>query len=264
MTDTPLPPAPVAPRRLSRFHFGWVVPVFLRPRQAFADIVAHASGSWLTPLLLLTLAALLQVIASGYVRQQMAFMGQIQLPPDFQYYTPEQQAQFMQTAQATQSPVFLYVLPAALRIGQIWLGWLLVGGLLHLVLTMLGGRGDTGAALNLMAWAGLPLGVRDVVQAVAIFSSGKLIQSTGLAGFVDVTAGNTGAVFAAAFLALVDIYLIWHIALLIVGVNAGTALARPKVWGGVLATLLFVLSFQALVGFGLAQAGGMSIVRPFF
>lgn len=263
MTNTSLPPAPVAPRRPSRFHFGWVLPVFLRPRQAFAEIVSHANGSWLTPLLLLTLAALLQVGASGYVRQQMALTGEMQLPPDFQYYTPEQQAQFMQAAQATQSPVFLYVLPAAVRIGQIWLGWLLVGGLLHLILTMLGGRGDTGAALNLVAWAGLPLGVRDLVQAVAIFSSGKLIQSTGFAGFVDATSGGAAA-FAAAFLALVDIYLIWHIALLIVGVNTGTALARPKVWGGVLVTLLFVLSFQALIGFGLSQLGGTSIIRPFF
>ena len=39
-------------------------------------------------------------------------MGEITYPPDYQYYTPEQQAQYMQAIQSTQGPVFVYVLPS--------------------------------------------------------------------------------------------------------------------------------------------------------
>lgn len=39
-----------------------------------------------------------------------------------------------------------------------------MGGLLHLVLTMLGGRDSTGGALNIVAWAALPFALRDLVR----------------------------------------------------------------------------------------------------
>ncbi|MGH2524117.1 MAG: hypothetical protein ACRDH2_16545, partial [Anaerolineales bacterium] len=70
--------------------------------------------------------------------------------------------------------------------------------------------------------------------------------------------------FLAAFLGLIDIYLIWHIVLLVFGVRAGNGLATAKAAGGVLLAMLLVLLLQALPGFLFAQLSGLNIIRPFF
>jgi hypothetical protein len=246
-----------------RLHFDWVSAVLFRPRQAFARIAAQASGVWLTPILILTLVALVPVFVGGSIKQEAARSGQVNLPPDYQYYTPEQQAQFQQAMAATSGPVFVYVFPAITAILKIWLGWLLVGGLLHLVLTLLGGRGSTGTAMNLVAWSSLPFAVRELVHAGWMLSSHQLISSPGLKGFAPLGDGSLN-LFLAALLALIDFYILWHLALLIVGVRAGNGLSAGKAVGGVLFTLLVVLLLQALMTFLVARLGGLTVIRPFF
>ena len=71
-TPSPVGAAPT-PRR--RFHFRLVPPLFLRPRRAYGEIVRLERPSWLTPLLILSLAALLPVLALGRVRQQAGAFG---------------------------------------------------------------------------------------------------------------------------------------------------------------------------------------------
>ncbi len=136
------------------------------------------------------------------------------------------------------------------------------GGLLHLVMTLLGGRGDTGAAMNLVAWAGLPFAVRDLVRIVAMLSSKRLIASPGLSGFAPVGEGF-GTLFLASLMGVVDIYLVWYFLLLVLGVRLGNGINRPKAIGGVFFVLLLVFSVQAaLVAFA-SQLGGLTIIRPF-
>lgn len=259
MTEVSIPQPETPPR----FQFGWVPDVLFRPRQAFARILSLNTGVWLTPLLILTVTTLIRVLVAGSLNQAAAQLGQPNLPPDFQYYSPQDQAQFMQATQATQGPVFIYIFPAVAALLGVWIGWLLVGGLLHLVLTLLGGRGNTGGALNLVAWASLPFAVRDGVRIIAMLSTHQLIQNPGLSGFAPTGNGGWSA-FLAALLALIDLYMIWHILLLVTGVNAGDGISRGKAWGGVLVTVLLVLSLQALLGFFSAKLGGLTIIRPFF
>jgi hypothetical protein len=173
------------------------------------------------------------------------------------------QAQFLQAQQATQSPVFHYVFPAITALMGIWLGLLLVGGLIHLVLTLLGGRGDTGTTINLVAWASLPFAVRDLVRTAAMLISRKVITSPGLAGFAPAEPGAATA-YLAALLALVDLYVIWHILLIATGVRAGNGLSIGKAFGGVVFSIVVILGVQALLTWGVGQISGMTVVRPFF
>lgn len=244
------------------FQFGWVSGVLVRPRVALARIVSQEGGVWLTPMLILTLTTLARVLASGWVRRTYG-MGEIPLPPDFQYYSPEMQAQFMQAMQATQSPVFIYIFPAITGLLGVWLGWLLVGGIIHLVLTLLGGRGNTGSAMNLVAWAGLPFAVRDLVRAAAVLFSRQLIQKPGLAGFAPAEASGFAA-YLAAWLPLIDLYLIWHIFLLILGVRTSGRISTARAAASVLITLVVVLALQALISYLTTRLGSLTIIRPFF
>jgi hypothetical protein len=251
-----------AVERQRHWRFDWVLPTLFRPRKTIPQIVGRAFSNWQVPILLLLAAALLEVFAAGNVRRAAAAAGEITLPPGFEYYSPEQQAQFMQASSATSSPAFLYVLPGLAAITKVLLLWLLVGGILHLVLTLLGGRGDTGAVMNLVAWASLPLVIRSLVRAASIFSTGQLIVSPGLSGLAAAD-GGSWSLFQIALLSLVDIYLIWYVALLLIGVRASTGLPWGKVIGGVFLTVLLVLLAQALLKFGISKLSDLTIVRPF-
>jgi len=248
--------------RQRHWRFDWILPALFRPRKTFPQIVARAFSNWQVPVMLLLVAALLEVIAAGNVRRVAAAAGEVSLPPNFEYYSPEQQAQYMQASSATSSPAFLFVLPGLAAIGKVLLQWLLVGGILHLVLTLLGGRGDTGTVMNLVAWASLPLVIRSLVRAISIFSTGQLIASPGLSGLVT-SDGGSWALFNIAWLSLVDVYLIWYVALLLIGVRASTGLPWMKVIGGVFFTVLLVLLGQSLLKFGMSKLSDLTVIRPF-
>ncbi len=233
-----------------------------QPRKTFQSI-STAKNSWLTPMLVLSIAVLLSILASGWVQSKAAEAGVIPTPPDFQYWSQDQQAQYMQTYQQRQGPVFLYLLPALGNLTTIWLGLLILGGLLHLVITLLGGRGDTSASMNIIAWANIPLALRELVRAAYTLVSQKTITQPGLSGFVDTTPGGF-SFFWSAILALIDIYLIWQIILMIVGVRTITGISRSKAVLGALIVIILVVVGQALISFGLSSLGSLSFTRPFF
>lgn len=246
----------------SRFQFNWVLPVLFRPRKAFETISANG-GTWLTPMLILTVTILLSVFASGWVQSKAALSGEIPTPPDFQYWTPDQQAQYMQSYQSQQSPFFLYGLPTMSGLTSAWLGWLVVGGMMHLVITLLGGRGGTSVTMTIVAWANLPFAVLKLVRAGYMFFAQHLITSAGLSGFIDTTSGGA-SLFWSALLALIDIYLIWHLVLLVFAVRSSTGISTSKALIGAGLVVIIALLSQALIGFGLSSLGSLSFTRPFF
>jgi len=254
-------PLPIEKPR--RFHLDWVLPVLFQPRRIFTKIAAQSQAVWLTPLLILSLTVILQVLAAGQIKQQTALSGQVELPPGFEYYSPEDQAQFQKAMEATQSPTFIYVLPALGAVAGVWVGWLLVGALLHLALTMLGGRGAISVALNLVAWASLPFAIRALIRATSMLITHRLIFNPGLQGFAPT--GDSGLVlYLAAILALIDIYIVWHIILLVIGVRIASGLSIGKVWAGVLMVIVPVLFLQALLTYLVSRLSNLTIIRPFF
>jgi hypothetical protein len=259
MTDA----SPDQIERPRRLHFEWVLPVLFRPRSTLGKIAAQPGSVWLAPLLILTLTTLVSVAVAGSIKQAAVLSGGPTLPPDFQYMPPEMQEQYMQALQATSSPVFLYVFPAITSLGGVWFGWLLVTGLLHLVVTLLGGRGDTGLTLNIVAWSGLPFAVRDLVRTVFMLVTRQLLGSPGFSGFIpaDVTGGLA---YLGQLLGLLDIYVLWNIILLVLGVLASTKLSKVKAFGSVIFTVLLILAIQALVGYLVTSLSSLTVVRPFF
>lgn len=250
--DAPSPP--LEPSR--RIRFDWVFPALFRPRQTFANIAAQAGGVWLVPILVLMGLAAAREIVAGSLRQA-AILGQPpNLPPNFQSFSPEQQAQFQQAQGAASGPLFVYVFPTIVAVLGTWVGWLLVAGLLHLALTLLGGRGATRSAMNLVAWASLPFAVRDGVRIVYMLLTRELIGHPGLSGFAPADGGGFSALLT-GLLGLIDLYLIWHVALLVRGVRASQHLSPAKAWGGVTLTLLIVLLLQALPAFIFSRLGAL-------
>ncbi|HET7011013.1 MAG TPA: YIP1 family protein [Anaerolineales bacterium] len=247
-----------APRR---FEWRRVTPTLLHPRQTLAWVLNQERAVWVTPLLIISLAAVLQVLAVGFIRRELAAAGAVSLPEGFEYWGPEQQAQFMQAQSTTTSATFIYVLPAAAALLTVWLGWLYTGGGLHLALTIVGFRTTSGAILNLAAWAGLPYAVRSLIRAAYVYFGHRLIASPGLSGF---TSGAEGiGVLGGVLLGLADIYVIWHVVLLVLGVRQLPGATTAKAWGAVVLTVVVGLLLQSIPGYLAARLSGMTIIRPF-
>jgi hypothetical protein len=206
----------------------------------------------------LSLTASLAVIVAGYLKSRAALMGEIALPPDWQFWTPEMQNNYMQAQQATQGPVFTYVIPLVGSLAALWLGWLVLAGLLHLGSTLLAGRGSMQSALNIVAWASLPFAVRDIFRMVFVLSAGHVITSPGLSGFA------AGAGFLSQLLARTDVFLIWSAILLVIGFRVADGLSRSKALAGVGIVMLIVLLAQAGLGALSSGFGGAVVQRPFF
>ena len=253
MTDIPLDQRP-APR----FDLASVTAALFHPRQAFAETASESRPVWSAPMLLLSLTAFMVVMVAGYLKSRAAMMGEVPLPPDWQFWMPEMQNNYMQAQQATQGPVFTYVIPLVGVLSALWLGWLLLAGLLHLGSTLLGGRGSMQSALNIVAWAGLPFALRDILRIVFMLSAGHAISSPGLSGF----AGSAGFLFE--LLARTDVFLVWNVVLLVIGFGIADGLPRGKAFAGVVLVMLVVLLAQAGLGALGSGLGGVAVQRPFF
>ena len=249
-------------QRRQIFHLKWLPVIVGKPSSVF-ERIKQQPNSWFTPLLIISIAILMNVFANGYLKHQAAINGNIPTPPDFQYWSPEQQTQYFQSQQVRQGPVFLYVIPSIASIASTWIRWILISGILHLVLTLLGGRGETNANSAIVAWSSIPLGIRAVVRTVYLITSHQFITSPGLSGFAPIGI-STSQVILSNFLSLVDIYVIWHILLLILGVKICTGIKTSKSVFGVLIVIGFILLLQTLAGYLIYQISDITVIRPFF
>ena len=243
--------------------YSLVPDVFFHPHRAFHRISSYTSSTWQIPLIILSLFVLINVLAIGRLKTQAAQMGEITYPPDFQYYSPEQQAQYLQAIQSTQGPVFMYVLPAITSLLGVWFTWLILGGLLHLVTTLLGGRGNTAQSMNIVGWSSLALALRELVQIIYILTAQKTINNPGLSGFS--LGGESGlALYTSQILQYIDIYLIWQMLLVILGVRYSTSLNKSKAVMGVLISFLILILLRSAASYLFSTLGNLEITRPFF
>ncbi len=241
------------PRRL---RFDWLLPLFFRPRRTLGEIAEQNHGVWLTPLLVLSLLAIVAVLVASPIRQQAAQMGS-ETPQDFQYWSAEQQQQYMEAQANSAGPLFTTVFPALTSLLGLWISWFLLGSILHLALTLTGSRSSSTAALNLAAWASLPLGLRFIVQTVAMLAQKQLIAGPGLSGFI--AADATGLIlYLRSMLSFVDIYFLWMVVLLLIGAVIISGMHRTKAWVTALVAVILLLALQALPGFIGSQLSGLS------
>jgi hypothetical protein len=236
-----------------RFDIPRIFAVLFNPRAVFAEMASETRATWLTPMLILSITAIFAVVTAGYLNSRAAALGEISLPQDWQYWTPEMQNNYMQAQQATQGPVFMYVLPLIGSLTRLWLGWFVFAGLLHLGSTLSGGRGSMQGSLNTVGWANLPYAIRDILRLSYMFLAQHSITSPSLSGFAS------GPGFAFNMLAGVDLFLFWVILLLTMGLANTDGLTKGKSLVIVVLIMLLILSVGAGVAAMTAKLGGAGL-----
>jgi hypothetical protein len=131
------------------------------------------------------------------------------------------------------------------------LSWLLVGMLINLLLLAFKGHSNTNLGINMMAWASVPVGIRNLVHIFYFLALGKPITSPGLSGFISTASSSGPLTFVQQFLARIDVYLFWQIALLAIGIEIGGKLVRKKSLLLAILAIVAVLMLQALLGWGI-------------
>ncbi|MEN6482282.1 MAG: YIP1 family protein [Anaerolineaceae bacterium] len=164
----------------------------------------------------------------------------------------------MQDALSSSSgPIFTTFFPLVGSLAEIWIGWWLLGSILHLILTLGGSRSSNRAALNMTAWASMPLALRYIVQSIAVLTTHQLINGQGLSGLfgADVT-GLT--LFVKAIAGFIDIYFLWRVILMLVAVILLANLSKAKSWAATIFAIVLLLVLQAVPQLLSASLGGLS------
>ena len=232
--------------RPRKIRLDWLVPLFFRPRRTLKKVAEQDHAVWIAPILVLSILAMLVVIAGGQPRTTQA-QSNVEIPQDFQYWPPEMQEEYMnnQAKKVYFIPTFFLPLCA----GGVWISWFLLGSLLHLALTLSGSRGSNTSALNLVGWASLPFAIRYIVQTAVIRQQ---VPRRSLGFIAD--GGGSGDLPGGA--AQIDLYLICRSSCCWLALAA--ELDLPKAWAAVLISVVIILALKALPALIGSQLGGLT------
>lgn len=243
-------------------QFKQLLSTLFRPAKTMREIALEERPVWVLPILLLSVLMIISALVAGPLRQIAAQNIPPELPESFQWMSPEQQEQYLQALQSQNGPVTTTLFPALGSLAGVWLGWFILGSVLHLVLTSFGSRSSNTTAYNLTAWASLPFAIRLIVQIVAMLATRQLINSPGLSGFVE-AGSSQSLLYAQLVLRMLDIYLVWQFILLFIGTKATSGLTLGRSFTGVLVSVILLTLLSALPGFVAAQISALNVTQPF-
>ena len=257
-------------KQVLRLLWGMIV----RPRVTLEYLREQGARTWWLPALLCVCLIVLPIVVATPITTRQAReaflaaqeqMGE-QMPEDM---SAEQQAQMEQAMSVTASPLITVVFPAVSSVVARAVGWLAWAGALYLAGLALGGRSTFRQMFRTVVWTWLPYAVRGFLQTIYILVSGELVANPGLSGLVQdsrsiqemvLAPPSAGRMVLVALLSRVDLFLIWNLVLLVIGVRVVARLPRRK---AILLTLGVWLLLTALglvptlvSGLFAQQAGG--------
>ncbi len=244
------------------------------PRHTFEAQREQPSRAWLWMAALALVCALLPVLVSAPINARLTRETMQKNLESIREQnpglTPEQEAQMLNVSA---NPLFTVILPAVMGTIGALLGWLVWSGALHLLSTMLGGGETFGQMWRVVIWSQLPFVLRNLLQGAYITLTGTLIAHPGLSGLVAPKQSveeavqqfmsappPAGQMMLQAFLARIDLFLFWNLALLAIGVSVTARLSGRK------ATLLTALVWlvltalslvPTLISVSMASSGGL-------
>jgi hypothetical protein len=219
--------------------------IIARPRATLEHLREHGPHTWWVPALLAVLLVVLPILVAAPIAVEQAREAILATREQLEErqgmeLSAEQQAQMESMAT---SPLIIVVFPATLGVMGRVVGWLAWAGALYLTGVALGGRSTFGQMFRMVVWTWLPYALRGLLQTVYTLTSGQLIANPGLSGLVqdnrpvaEVIAAppSLNQMLLVTLLSKVDLFLVWNLILLVIGVRAVTRLPWRK---AILATL---------------------------
>ena len=224
--------------------WGMLVSIVDRPADTFAALLAHPRRKWILPL---ALALVVAIASAGVTAPHSARLAEQTTMQQFtQSGMSPQEAQDMLARTARfRSPLFLGITGAVTGMIGLVVVWVATAAVLYFVSLVAGAEFTFGATFLVVAWSNLPLVLRSLIQTVIIGVTGRFPIYTGLAALQ-----TTGDVFKDAknplipLLSFADIFWLWYILLLVIGLAVATKFSRLKAF--------FIVLVYALLAIGLS------------
>ena len=213
--------------------FSLLVGILTKPRTTMPALGRNERGWWAVPALLTIVLIVFTVVAYSYADCQYVYRLELE-----HYRSAANQAARPPTA-PTPQPITMAIRAAGRTVAQLvsWVAW---GGALYLLVVLLGENETSfGAVWRVVLWASMPYALRSLIQSVTMFLMKKPIYNQALSGLVvdrtppplmtfNYVIPTRQQELLASILERLDIYLLWHLALVVIGVTSLTRFSRRK------------------------------------
>lgn len=231
--------------------------VIARPHATFVRMRDAERGHWWVVFALGLIALVLNTVATVPIQAEISQAVMATQQEQFEDLSPEQQAQIEQTQAIFSSTAVLGAIGTATGIIGLLIGYAARAGLLFLFGLVLGGQVSFKQIWRMAVWTALPISLGTFVTAIAIVATGQL-PAAGLTYILTSAELANASPFLTAILGRIDIYTVWSLVLIGIGMVATARLSGVK--AGLIAGVYWLL------GAGLALAGtalGTTLSRTF-
>jgi hypothetical protein len=210
-----------------------------RPVEALKRAVERPR-SWWVPALLIVASMVLLIATSAPQQVAAANEQRGQILERVTRNMSEEQAEMVRQRSRSMSVPRYWLTAGGVGLILTALGWVLRGGLVHLLSALFGGVSDWKEAFCVSVWSTFPGVVRNAVQALYVGINGSLIEHQGFSGFVvkgDSLENSRDMLYV--LLSNVDPFSLWHLLLFAMGISVAIKISRAK--GAFLAVIIWLL-----------------------
>jgi hypothetical protein len=219
---------------------GVLAGTFIKPRATMLALDRVRWSWWTIPALLMVAVIILSVMAYSYADCRYIY----QLEMD--HYTSSSNQGGRPPEPPKPLPITMAI-RAGGRLVSTCIAWLAWSGALYLALVLLG-QNDVGfgSVWTLVLWAWMPYVVRGIIQSIYMTAAHRPLYNQGLSGLVvdntppplmtfNYVIPTTNQLALASVLSRLDMYLMWQLALMVLGTMALTRVSGKKaiavIWG---------------------------------
>jgi len=235
---------------------GWIFQMFYKPRATMKKVAAEKESIRTIPLVFISIIVILAVLISAPVKKMQIEQGAT-IPDNFQYWSEDQQSQYLESQQNQTNPIFLYGFPFLTGIGGYLIVFMLMSNILYLVLTLSGSRSSKTRIGNVVAWAMLPFGLREFVRFLNVGINKSFNENPGLSQLIDAGASGFMA-YLRGVLENIDAWYLLFVAFLIIGALEISGLNKKKTIIATLIAIVVILLLQGLPSILSSMFSGLS------
>ena len=227
-----------------------------RPAATLGAVLARRKWwMWVAPLLVVFLCMVLMVAARAPYDAELAHQ---QVQRQLETMPPEQakEAQAGGAMEAFTSAPVILGLGVVLGLIGLMIGVVAQAALLYFGALVTGGEVNFGQVFTVSAWTRLPSAVAALTQAGFTLAAGRAVQYPGLSTLIatgDLTKDGRNPMFA--LLSGIDLFWLWHLLLVAVGLSVVARFGRVK---AITLTLIYAALSLALAVLPTLLFGGMS------
>jgi len=202
-----------------------LVSIIDRPAATMSYVGKKPGWAWLTPALLVLVGlAVFSVVAAPLTSELALRQAQQQMAG----LPPQQAEQAAAQVEKFTSPTVMAVSGTVGGLVALAVIWLVAAGVLYFLGLVAGGEASFAQSFAILAWSWLPYSLRNLILAAYVAYSGKMINQ-GLS-FLVATGDQIkdAANWLYVLLSQFDLFYLWHLVLVIVGLVAVGRLSKVK------------------------------------